>query len=314
MCNSGREVCQFVPSLVFVLVCCQPSSSAIPPGDAENAKQLKKLVIELRKTDDTTKQVDVRRRIYALGRPGHHFLVDGVADPFWHRRIVTAVEGSSFHVVFSGLRYRFVDERDGQERTLDDISFVMNQRLLNNGKYLDRFIKSWSPGNGIDMEECVDELSDPRSTPASRKIAHRYLEVYEELHLVYDPTRPVCDMPENIRRRLADWKRDHYWGSFWEMVDESSPSGCLPLKITAKDVPVPEAIPWTTPEDVALFKEYHAYGYLRAANGHVNGLRVRRAPGEDNEVVDAALDAGVRDGNAAKLRAFQTRLYGPRPE
>jgi hypothetical protein len=207
-----------------------------------------------------------------------------VADPIWHPRIVTAAEGSSFHIVFSGLRYRFVDRRDGQERSLDDISSVMNQRLLNDGKYLDRFIKSSSPSNGIDMEECVDELSDPRSTPASRKVAHCYLEVYEKLHLSYDPTQPVRDMPETIRRRLTQCKHDHYWGSFWEMVDEISPSGCPPLKIAAKDVPLPEKIPWKTPKDVALFKKYYAYGYLTAANGHVSGLRVRPTPGEAKEL------------------------------
>jgi hypothetical protein len=56
MCNSGRKVCQFGPSLVLVLVCCQPSFSATPPDDAAtaNADQLKELAVELSKANEMT--------------------------------------------------------------------------------------------------------------------------------------------------------------------------------------------------------------------------------------------------------------------
>jgi hypothetical protein len=105
-------------------------------------KRLDELAAALRGTDEPTKQIEYRREIYALGKVGHRFLVDGVVDPAWHRKIVTASDGDSFHMVFSGLRYRFVDERDGRERTLGDISSLLHRRLLDDADYLDRFIKS----------------------------------------------------------------------------------------------------------------------------------------------------------------------------
>jgi hypothetical protein len=161
------------------------------------------------------------------------------------------------------------------------------------------------------MEECIDELSDARSTPASRRIAHRYLEAYEKLTLRYDPTRPVQAMPEKIKRRIAQWKRDRYWGSFWQLMDESSASSFPPLNVATRDVPDPAAIPYRTPKEIALFKKYYKFGYLSAVNGHVAALGLSSTPGEDRKIVDAGIDAGVHDGNVAKIEAYQEKLYGP---
>ena len=181
---------------------------------------LQPLARELAREDNIEKQVELRRKIYRLGKSGIEFLVEGVADMEWHRKIVVSSSSSNDFCIHmrNGPRYYFVDVQGGETSDLSDLTQAMNERLIGDDDYLNRFITARTP-SGIYMEECIDELTDDASTPASRRIAHRYLQDHVRLKLSYDPTSPVSTLPQDVRTQLAKWKRDHYEGSFWQEED-----------------------------------------------------------------------------------------------
>ncbi len=240
------------------------------------------------------------------------FLVKGVVDPKYHNRIVTSPsDADSFNVcIRNGPRYYFVDRKDGAARDLTDLTDAMNQRILNDDSYLNCFVKIWwAEGHGIYMEECVDELTDDGSSPASRLVANRFSRDYEKLILDYDPTLPVSKVPQDIKMKLNKWRKDHYEGSSWQMMDDfnaemDAETNPPPLNIRLADVPEPKTIPFQDEKDRAAYIEYYKFAYLEAANTKgVVGISccLGETPNR-NAKIDGHY-AGVSDANAAKIEA-----------
>jgi len=200
------------------------------PSSERETSALSALRGSLLATDDTARPIILRRRADGLGAEGHDFLIEALADPELHGRIVTAERGvhpgsveDSFHVcLVNGLKFRFVDIINGQRQELDDLNARLDRRLLDDDIYLHRFILAWEPGNGIYREQAVNELTAADSTPASRRIAHRYLADYEGLRLDYDPTGPVTSIPARAQDALAGYKEEHYKGSWWQVYDRQA--------------------------------------------------------------------------------------------
>lgn len=270
---------------------------------------LRSLVFDLEHERSIEKQVILRKRIYALGQAGRDFLVEGVADLAFHDKIVISADASNDFFV----RIRtFVDVQNGKEKELFQLNAEIDARIMDDDKYLNRFIRAWSPG-GIGMEGCIDELMDETSSPVSRRIAHRYLRDYEQFTLAYDPTSPVDALPADISDALVKWKKDHYEGSFWQEWDvmdaefeaEMNPPA---LTIAEDDVPEPVMMPFKDAQDKEAYRQYYKRGYFKAAN--IDGLVgfsccLGKTPNRKAKI--SGHYAGVSDANDAKVKAVRLR-------
>ena len=119
-------------------------------------------------------------------------------------------------MTINGPRYYFHDLGEGLDGECEQLNRRLHARLEKDDDYLRRFIEACSPGNGICMEECIDELLDEESLPSARRIAQAYLRDHENLKLDFDPSAPLSEMPEVVCRQILDWKKAHYEGSSWE--------------------------------------------------------------------------------------------------
>jgi hypothetical protein len=312
-----------VIAILLVAGCGRPAGNHSDTGKAASNAVLNNLARKLLDEEDSHKCVVLRREIYCLGKPGIDFLVEGVADPRYHRRIVTSSsDADSFHIVFhNGLRATFVDEKDAATTNVTDLSEAMDARLLHDDDYLNRYVERWwNGGSGIYMEECVDELTYKDSTPASRRVAHRYLQDYQRLRLDYDPTLPISKMPSHIKAALVKWKNDHYEGSSWQKMDEldaefNAETNPPPLNITATDVPEPKKIPFTDKKDRLAYVEYYKRAYLRAAimQGHV-GMSCCLGDTPNRSAKIHGHYAGFSDANNAKVEAVKRDIERKRKE
>jgi hypothetical protein len=287
---------------------------------------LLELVKKLTEEKDCQKLLAIRREIYRLGKIGHDFLVEAVADSKMERLVFTFSSSTdSFHLVsIDGPCYVFVNVENGVEKKITDLTEALDARLLHDDDYLDRFVKThWANGHGIFMEECVDELTRDGSTPASRRIAHRYLRDYQKLSLNYDPTLPVSQTPPQVKERLSQWKKDHFNDSmYWHVMEEHARNEQedntqieaeilnLPsLHITAADVPEPKNIPFKDEKDRAAYINYYKRGYLRCANSKgMIGMSCCLGDTPNRHAKIEGHYQGVSDANDAKRNAAKQKI------
>lgn len=294
---------------------CRKTVSQCPEAtDAKSTAVLDSLARKLLDEKDCRKQVTIRREIYHLGKPGIDFLVEGVVDPKLQDNIIIPPSDSdSFHVQWrNGPQYFFVDTKNGATIDLTDLTAAMDARLLHDDDYLDRFVTAF--GEGMHMEECVDILTEEKSTPASRRIAHRYLRVHEKLNLGYDPTLPPSKMPLSVRTQLSKWKKEHYEGSSWQWYDDlcaesDAEMNPPPLNITATDVPEPKNIPFTEKGDRTAYIEFYRAAYLVAANQKgCMGMTCCLGETPNRKAKVTGHYAGVDDANKAKVETAKRKL------
>ncbi len=145
--------------------CGKPVASHPDASEMKSNAALNSLAQKLLDEKDARKQVAIRREIYRLGKPGIDFLVDGVANPKFHSKIVSSSSpADSFHIEWrNGPRFYFVDVRDGKTTDLTDLTKATDARLLSDDKYLDQFVaRWWNGGSGIPMEGCVQRTNGQR--------------------------------------------------------------------------------------------------------------------------------------------------------
>ncbi len=228
-----RYVAAFVLGLV-VGGCWGGSPDLVHSGPATSSRhspQLEALAEALKKADDAATRADLCRRLYARGPDGHAVLVTLFGDPdFVNKKMTTnrddyfglgwlssvRSERSTTGVItyhhFPMGRPCFTDMRDGTWHRTPDLDARLLERLATDDGYLDRFIRArhkvW-----LSAEACVDELTHPASTAATRRLAHRYLRDYAGLALPYEPTAPIEAMPKAIQEQLLQWKEEHCEGA-----------------------------------------------------------------------------------------------------